>query len=124
MIRDKNGTELRFGATVRIKRTLNNGKYKSDAYYKVEKGSLEGIELRFFALADNGDTDNQFPLENTLCERYNSLDIAHRSQNLDRIAVPDTYGENHNRNCQWKQSDYSEDIELIPEGVELKVVNQ
>ena len=109
---DKNGTEIYFNQQLKIKRTLHDGQYTSEAIYRVTQGNFGGIELRFASLFENGDEGNQYPVDTTLCERYGSLDVDFKNQKYDRLAVPDTWGENHLLRDRWKSSDYSNDIEI------------
>lgn len=111
-LKDKNSVEIYEGDLIRVIRTLHDGEYNSDAAYKVQFGSMGGVELVFVAMFDNGDPENQFPIDQTLCERYKSLDQWFLDNRLV-LSSPDTYGENHMGRTRWKSSDKTTDLTVI-----------
>lgn len=113
-IKDKDGAELFFDDLVRIKSRMGEkAEWLTDAIYRICRGDLGGIELRFQKLAWEDEDKNQIPINQTLCEKYDSLTLDFRNRNYDKLAVPDTWGSNHHFGTRWQNNHYTNDIVLV-----------
>lgn len=111
----KEGNELYEKDLVRVRYEMGDQKqYFTDSVYEVSISPLYGIELNFRCLYKDSEVENnQHPISTTLSSRYNNLDTDSRNSNYDKLAVQDTFGENHMMRTSWKENWYSNSIEKI-----------
>lgn len=115
-LKDKNGNDLFPDDLLRIKGVMGDkGESKYDCIYKVNRLSIEGLSLSFVRLfsSDLDSLENSYPINTTPSFRYGSLCIDYINRNYDRLAIPETWGENENYRQRWKECHYTNDIELI-----------
>jgi len=112
-LKDKNGKELCESDLVNVFFTSSEGEHIHDCIYKVSISPLYGITLTFVKLLWESYGFNQFTSSTRLTSEYKTLGEDYQNQNYDRLAVRDTWGENHMFKNTWKENDYSNYIEII-----------
>ena len=70
-------------------------------------------ERKHCAFVVRDDNKNQYPISKELSFEHSTLGVDYRNDNYDKLAVMDSYGENHMNHKRWKQNNYSNDIEVI-----------
>lgn len=114
-LKDKNGVEIYEDDVIRVIGSMEDGKYKFDCQYRVNKMDYEGIKLSFIKLTNElpDSLENSFPISQSPSFYYGSLTTDYQNGNHNNLAFKDTFGENTLSQDQWKEHDYTNDIEVI-----------
>jgi hypothetical protein len=110
-LQDINGVNYCVGDLVNVFFTSDNGEHIHDCIYRVVKGELGGIELRYESLLWESVGWNQYTLHSTFSEKYSGLSEDYL--NRGRLMLEDSYGENHMTRDRWKEVDESRYFEII-----------
>jgi uncharacterized phage protein (TIGR01671 family) len=113
---DKNGKEIYEDDLLRVKYTLNEGKEGQyvEGVHQVIIDPLRGLRLYYRNIYNPDEAKkNQYPISMDLCREHRTLDTDHRNNFNGRLAVMDSWGENHMFGNTWKKNDYSNDIEKV-----------
>ena len=85
-----------------------DGKYIHDCVFKAEFGQLGSLEFRFVKLLWESHGHNQYPISQTLSERFGSLSL-----DQSFLYLPDEWNVNRMSGDRWKSNDDSRFFKVI-----------
>ena len=111
-MKDIKGKEISTGDLVNIFFTSNNGEHIHDCVFMATTGTLGDLQFVFKELLWESGGHNQYPTNQTLSLRYQTLDYRYKGENKILI-VPDVFNQNHITRYKWKALDESKYFEII-----------
>jgi len=114
-LKDKNEKDIYEGDVIRVTGSMQDGKYKFDSQYSVDKMDYKGFKMSFIKLTNElpDSIENSYPISQSPSFYYGSLTTDYQNNKHNNLAFKDTFGENILLRTRWKEHDYTNNIEVI-----------